>query len=473
MLQHSKRGARTAVVLVAVAAALAACSSTPSNSESSDDVTSSGTPSAATSTSKPFAGTTITYETYSGVPEFSYYKTLMPEFTAQTGIKVTVRELPVTSIDATLALQLKSKDSSVDVFSYGTEDLPSFASAGEVAPLNEYINDPNATAADYDISDVAPKIQASCESGGKTYCVASHAGGGILYYNTAMFKAAGITSPPESPAELLQDAQKLTTPEHAGFCVRGDKSQALYDAFQIWNWFVPYDNPITGTYFDKNWNFLLGQEPYASQFATFYRTILQTAAPKGISTYLVDNCLQDFQQGRVAMWQDAADSMPAVLDPAQSKVANDTAFWEMPCQQVNPNNCALVQPFGVWMNNASKHKGAAWQLIQFLTSPKVQKGAAIAKALYTPSRNSVATDPDVLKSFPPSFVTAYKYILDHPDGALLPGIPEGVALIAPIATGLSQLITGDEPVSSVMSAMTSGVNQIMKQAGYPKAFPAS
>jgi multiple sugar transport system substrate-binding protein len=434
---------------------------------------SGGTSTSSSNSSKPYAGQTITYETYTATPEFTYYKTQIPKFTAETGIHVNFVELPVTSIDQTLALQLKSRDTGLDVFSYGTEDLPDFVGAGDVAPLNSYISNSKETAASYDFSDVAPAIEASCQQGGKTYCVASHSGGSLLYYNTAMFKAAGITSLPQNPAQLLADAQKLTTPAHAGFCVRGDVSQALYDAFQIWNWFVPYNNPITGTYFNKSWKFLIGQEPYASNFGSFYRKILQTAAPKGISTYLVDNCLQDFQQGRVAMWQDDSGTIPSVVDPSQSKVAKSVAFWEMPCQAVNPDHCALVQPFGVWMNNASTHKGAAWQLIQFLTSPAVQKGAALAKALLTPSRTSIATDPQVVAAFPPTFDQALKYILAHPDAALLPGIAQGVAIIPPIADGLSSLITSQTPVSSVMATMTSGVNTIMTQAGYPKPFPSS
>jgi multiple sugar transport system substrate-binding protein len=447
---------------VGLALALAACSSSGSSSS-----TKSG------NSSEPYAGQTITYETYTATPEFTYYKTLMPQFTAKTGIKVNFVELPVSSIDQTLALQLKSKDTGLDVFSYGTEDLPDFVAAGDVAPLDSYISNPADTAASYDFSGVAPAIEASCQSGGKTYCVASHSGGALLYYNTAMFKAAGITSPPQNPAQLLADAQKLTTPAHAGFCVRGDVSQALYDAFQIWNWFVPYNNSLTGTYFDKNWNFLIGQQPYASAFGSFYRTILQSSAPKGISTYLVDNCLQDFQQGRVAMWQDDSGSIPLVIDPTQSKVASDVAFWELPCQAVNPNNCALVQPFGVWINNASLHKGAAWQLVQYLTSPAVQKGAALAKDLLTPSRSAVLNDPQVVAALPPTFDQALTYILAHPDADLLPGIAQGTEIIPPIADGLSSLITSKTPVASVMATMTKGVDAIMKQAGYPKPFPSS
>lgn len=462
MKASSRRGVAAVGTTVILTLALGACSSSNDSSGS----TSAG------SSDKPYAGTTITYETITATPEFEYYQSVLPAFTERTGINVNFQALPVSAIDQKLQLQLKSKDTGLDVFSYGTEGLPNFIASDSLADLSGYINDPAMTASTYNFTDIAPAVQASCESGGKIYCVASHSGGSLLYYNTAMFKEAGITAPPQNPDELLEYAKKLNTPEHAGFCVRGDKSQALYDAFQIWNWFIPYDNPVTGTYFDKDWKFLIGTEPEASKFGEWYREILQTAAPAGISTYLVDNCLQDFQQGRVAMWQDDSGTIPAVIDPAQSKVADSVAFWEMPCQPVNPDNCALVQPFGVYLNNASENKEASWQLIQYLTSPEVQKGAALAKALLTPSRTSVINDPAVVAGLPPTFVEALNYILSHPDAVLLPAIPEGVAIIEPIANGLSELITTQDPVADIMAEMTQGVDAIMTAAGYPKPFPS-
>lgn len=230
---------------------------------------------------------------------------------------------------------------------------------------------------------------------------------------------------------------------------------------------------MTGTYFNKNWQFLLGQQPQASQFATFYRTLLKNYAPKGIATYLVTNCLSDFQQGRVAMWQDDSGTIPSVLDPNQSTVANDTAFWAMPCPSINPSHCELVQPFGIWMNNASLHKGAAWQLIQYITSRPTELAAVEAKDLLTPSRQSVIDDPSAIAALPKTFAAQLKYILAHPDVTLLPFIPEAVSLIPPISNGLSDLITTNTPVAQIMATMTAGENTIMKAAGYPEPFPSS
>jgi ABC-type glycerol-3-phosphate transport system substrate-binding protein len=477
MANSVTRPGRAWSAAVAVALAVGACQGAASPAATGTPAAASTAPGGSTavaspSAAQPYAGQTVTLETYASVPEFDFYATLMPQFQQQTGITVNYVQQPVAAQDQKIPLQLTAKDDSLDVFFTGSENIGHYVGISGVEPLDSYISDTAQTPATWDFKDIAPAVESACQSGGKTYCIASHTGGGLLYYNKAMFAAAGIAAPPQTPDELLADAIKLTTADHAGFCVRADKSQTLYDGFQMWNWFVPWDNPVTGTYFDQQWNFLIGSEPQASKFGQFYRDLLTKAAPKGIATYLVTNCLSDFQQGRVAMWQDDSGSIPDVLDPNKSKVATDAAFWELPCQPVNPDHCALVQPFGTWMNAASKHKEAAWQLIQFLTSAETQIAAAKGKALLTPSRNSVLKNPEVIAAFPPTFPEALTYILAHPDVALLPFIPEGVAIIPPISDGLSALITTSDPVAGIMAQMKAGEASIMTKAGYPKPFPS-
>jgi multiple sugar transport system substrate-binding protein len=420
---------------------------------------------------QPYAGTTLNLSTYSSVPEYDFYATLMPDFEAKTGIKVNYVQQPVAAQDQKIPLQLSAKDPSLDVFFTGSENIGAYLGVSGVAPLDEFINNPDLTPAEYNFADIAPAVQAACQQGGVNYCIASKTGGGLLYYNTRMFEEAGITAPPQNPQELLDYAIRLTNDDHAGFCVRADITQALYDAFQLWQWFYPYDNPITGNYFRQDWSVLLAEEPYASEFGQFWRDILTQAAPEGISTYKVTDCLQAFQQGRVAMWHDDSSMIPEVLDPEKSAVAEESAFWSLPCTDVNPDHCALVQPFGVWINNASQNKEAAWLLVQYLTSAETQAKAAQAGALLTPSRLSVLQDPATIEALPATFPEALTHILQHPNVTLLPFIPEGVAIIPPIQQGLQELITTDRPVAEVMAEMGAGIKAIMDDAGYPKPFP--
>ena len=421
---------------------------------------------------KPYDGVTLNLSTYTGVTEFEFYETLMDEFEAKTGIKVNYTFQPIEFMDTKIPLQLTAKDEALDVFFTGSENIGKYLGLSGVAPLDEFINNPELTPAEWDFADIAPAVESACQKDGVTYCIASHTGGGLLYYNTRMFEEAGITAPPKNPAELLDYAKRLTTDEHAGFCVRASINQALYDAFQLWQWFYPYDNPVTGNYFRQDWSVLLAEEPFASEFGTFWRELLTTSAPEGISTYEYPDCLAAFQQGRVAMWHDDSGAIPEVLDPDKSLVAEETAFWSLPCQEVNPDHCGLVQPFGTWINAASKNKEAAWLLVQFLTSKETQAAAAQAGALLTPSRLSVLTDPATVATLPATFPEALAYILNHPNVTLLPFIPEGVAIIPPIQQGLQELITTDRPVAEVMAEMGAGIQAIMADAGYPdKPFP--
>ncbi len=477
----NKLGSRRWSALVITGLLAAACSgstastppaaSTPASAAPASAAASAAASAEASTAAQPFAGETITVETYASVPEFDFYKTLVPDFEAKTGIKVNYVQQPVAAMDQKVPLQLSAKDESLDVFFTGSENIGSYIGIDGVEPLDADINDPAQTPADWNFADIAPAVESACQNGGKTWCIASHTGGGLLYYNTRMFTEAGITAPPQNPEELLADAKKLTNDDHAGFCVRGDKTQNLYDAFMLWQWFYAYDNDVTGNYFDKDWNFLLGTEPNATTFGTWYRDITQNAGPDGIATYLVTNCLQDFQQGRVAMWYDDSGTIPEVLNPDKSKVSEETAFWSLPCQPVNPDHCNLVQPFGTWMNAASKHKGAAWQFIQYVTSKDTQSKAAMAGSLLTPSRLSVLQDPAVIAKLPKTFPETLTQILNHPNVALLPFIPEGVAILPPMLTGLSELNGTDRAVPDVMADMKAGVDDIMKKAGYPKPFP--
>ena len=73
---------------------------------------------------------------------------------------------------------------------------------------------------------------------------------------------------------------------------------------------------------------------------------------------------------------------------------------------------------------------------------------------------------------PATFPEALTHILEHPNVTLLPFIPEGVAIIPPIAARPPGAHHGtDRPVAEVMADMGAGVDAIMTDAGYPKQFP--
>ena len=66
--------------------------------------------------------------------------------------------------------------------------------------------------------------------GGDVYGVPYYAGIGVLYYNTGMFKEAGLAGPPKTMDELMSDAQKLAKRDAQGRLVRSGISFRLFGA---------------------------------------------------------------------------------------------------------------------------------------------------------------------------------------------------------------------------------------------------
>ena len=146
MANSVTRPGRAWSAAMAVALAVGACqgAASPSAIPSTAGASSAPGGSAAASPSaaaQPYAGQTVTLETYASVPEFDFYATLMPQFQQQTGITVNYVQQPVAAQDQKIPLQLTAKDDSLDVFFTGSENIGHYVGISGVEPLDAYIND--------------------------------------------------------------------------------------------------------------------------------------------------------------------------------------------------------------------------------------------------------------------------------------------------------------------------------------------
>ena len=80
-----------------------------------------------------------------------------------------------------------------------------------VAPINSYIKNKTLTPASYNFAGLPAGSYAQCTLGKTQYCFPVDTDPGPeMFYNIGMFKAAGLT-PPTNWAQVLTDANKLTT----------------------------------------------------------------------------------------------------------------------------------------------------------------------------------------------------------------------------------------------------------------------
>jgi multiple sugar transport system substrate-binding protein len=107
---------------------------------------------------KPFEGVTLNISCWSA----TYPKLIadyLPEFTERTGIKVNYDTPGFPVYNQRADLELSTGGSAYDVLNVTFIYSSCWIGAGWLTPLDEFIQDPNQTAADFDIEDFLPGLR--------------------------------------------------------------------------------------------------------------------------------------------------------------------------------------------------------------------------------------------------------------------------------------------------------------------------
>ena len=328
--------ARSFGLLAALAIIAGACgsSASPAPSQPASAAPSSGTATAQPTPDKPYAGQKITVLTIFDT-QYDFYATQIAQFTKDTGIEVDYQQLAEDGYIDAVTVKLVGKDDTFDVFFYNNRKARTFLAQNPPEPLDAYIADSAKTSADYDYASVSPSFQDICTVDGKVYCVSILGSGFLLFYNKDHFAEAGITEPPTTFEQVRDDAIKLKTAGHAGFCMRGAAGPNVYPFTNVWGQYVPYTDGQKGLWVDANWKPQI-DTPGTIAAVKAYVEALQKGGPKGIESYGFDTCLADFQQARVSMWFDDANWYSDFENSDKSTVAGKVGYTYLPCQVVNP-----------------------------------------------------------------------------------------------------------------------------------------
>jgi ABC-type glycerol-3-phosphate transport system substrate-binding protein len=441
-----------AVIAVLLAATLAACSS-------------SGSSTASASGGKKLAGQTITVWAAND-PFMTPLAPLVKQFEAQTGATVHFNILGnETAYYAKLQLGLASH-SGPDIWFGPTPLIGQYASLGAV-PVNSFLSNSQETPAAWDYSDFPQNVTAQCELNGSTYCLPVESDTTMLYYNKAQFAAAGLSGPPQSISQLVADAAKLNTPQHAGFCMRATVDQSNYFTGQmLLLYFLNYNSGNQGTFLNSSWEPQL-TTPQALSFANTFKQLEVQYGPKGIAGYGYQECETALNQGKVSMFWETDAFASAVNNPAISNQAKNIGYAVIPCPPNTDGHCTMGSPWGIYLNKTSKVQPAAWQLMQFLTSESAEKSVVATGQATVALRKSVSSTAFTGSNplLPTAMGTAISYGLAHLDPHPFPPLPNLIQLLTPFGQALSDIISGQASADSAMNQANSQATQVLRQAG--------
>ncbi|MBK0419408.1 sugar ABC transporter substrate-binding protein [Leucobacter sp. CSA1] len=379
---------------------------------------------------------------------------LVADFEEETGIKVNVQTFAEQQARDRILLNLQSKSDATDVYmTLPSREGPQFSNAGYYEPLDEYLD---GAPSEYAADDFSPSAIAGMQSvDEETIAVPLNIEGPVLFYRTDVFEDLGIEVP-TTIEEVIEAAEKIEAAgEITPITLRGAAAAVAFD-------FGPFlhGEGVEWTKPDGTANF---DDPGAVKAIDEYATLAREYGPDGVINYSFTESSNLFAQGQVAMSLESSNELNSLIDPDNSTVVDHVGVAKMPAGSVEAAPTALS--WGLAMSPFSKNKDAAWEFMQWATSPEVQ--LQLTEADIAPPRDSVASDPSYLESLSTpaqqQWLEAVADIQANGHTEVGPVGTKAPAMREVIGNAIGKAILGEATAEEAAAEIQDGLNDLLDQ----------
>ena len=410
----------------------------------------------------PYKGTTLVVN-FPAHPHYDAVMKVLPKFTEETGIKVEVDQLQYLAMRQKQTLELTKPKGDYDLMTYVVFSKADYVPARQIEPLAPFFMNPKLADPSYDPDDlITGYVQNIGIAGGKKgylpgptgalYGVPFGSETSVLGYRKDIFEKHNLKVP-ETYDELLELVCKIPElePGMAGLTSRGASGHQLSHAFLL------HLAPLGGRFYDDEWNPIVNNEA-GVQAGEALKKILE-CGPEGGTSFGFAEMKNAFLQGKAAMFLDSISVAGEVDDPEKSKVVGKVG-WALHPEGVRRGS--QTGGFGIAIPSNAQNKEAAFLLMQWLTSKRIDKLIALEGG--SPSRFSTYMDPEVIAKYPHS--TVFAEALKYADPDWRPIIPTWGEVNQELGTTLSKAMTGDMSVKEALDSVAERAKATQEKAGY-------
>lgn len=395
--------------------------------------------------------------TYSGQRWGMVQEGMAPAFAEASGIEAEIVTFPISQGYARILNALGIGSSEYDVIDLDYGILAQVA--GKLEPLDAYLQNDSAYAADYE-SAVPANVRGLYQfdgarlGQGTTYGIANDSNTQLGFYRADVFEQAGIEAPPATWDEALAVAKELTVDTPAGkqygFTTNGKRgifSSTLFGQVLFsygGNWLDESNAPTLTT-------------PEAEQALSMIEQLMPYADPSVVNAG--DNETIAAMASGVAVYAPNAWGNNAFTNPELNELAAVTKAVIVPRGAVPAGrNSPLMGGFGLVIPAAAKNKEAAWKFIQYLTAKDNMK--AYVDFSGQPAR------VDALKEYA-STAPIFNALADSlPNGVYQPGwLRDQSGFYQALGTQVSLLMTGEKSVSEALQQAQEDCTAVLKKSG--------
>ncbi|MBT4268948.1 MAG: extracellular solute-binding protein [Deltaproteobacteria bacterium] len=410
----------------------------------------------------PYKGKTLVVN-FPAHPHFDAVMKVIPKFTEETGIRVEVDQLQYLAMRQKQSLELTKPRGDYDLLAYVVFSKADYVAADQIEPLARFFMNPKLADPKYDPADLIDGyLQNIGVAGGKKGYLPGPTGAlfgipfgsetSVLGYRKDIFKKYNLKVP-KTYAELLETSCKIKkmVPGMAGLTSRGASGHQTSHAFLL------HLAPLGGKVYDDKWNPVVNNAA-GVKAGEALKKILE-CGPEGGTSFGMAEMKNAFLQGKAAMFLDSTVVAGEVNNPEKSKIVGKVG-WALHPKGVRRGS--QTGGFGIAIPRNAQNKEAAFLLMQWLTSKRVDKMIAMEGG--NPSRFSTHADPEVNRKFP--HMKIFGEALKYADPDWRPIIPTWGQVNKELGTTLSKAMTGQMSVKAALDEVARRARAIQKKAGY-------
>jgi sorbitol/mannitol transport system substrate-binding protein len=284
-------------------------------------------------------------------------------FTAKTGIRVNFTVLPENDVRDKISQEFSSQAGQYDVATVSNFEIPIYAQAKWISPLDGFIAKDTA----FDQDDILKPMQVSLSHGGKVYGEPFYGESSFLMYRKDVLASKGVTMPAKPTWQQVADiAAKVdgAEPGMKGICLRGQPGWG-----QLFAPLTTVVNTFGGTWFEKDWTPKVNA-PEFKQAVQFYVDLVRKHGENGAPQAGFTECLNNLTQGSVAMWYDAT-SAAGSLEAKDSPVRGKLGYVAAPVVKTKSSGWLYAWSWGI--QAASTKQENAWKFISWASSKEYEQ----------------------------------------------------------------------------------------------------
>ena len=403
--------------LASVSLLLAACSSGGTDSEASGEINVFLIPS----------------------PSSTSIQSFIPDFEAETGIKVNVSETPYGEAHQKQLLSYQQKAGAYDVAQFDNSFLMPFCQAQAMAPLDSYLGD----SSEYDIADFGQSQQDYGKCNGETLGLTLSTEPMIQWYRTDIYEKLGLT-PAKTWDEYYNNAKKVQAAGYGGQIIGFGPNVSWWWMTMVWS--------FGGNLYDDALNPTVNSKEAIA--ATDFLKKLMTVSPKGASTANSDEVTSKFLGENIGAMINYSGYYGSVLDPSINKNEGKIGTAPMPTGSADITHLA---GWNIGIPKDAKNPTAAWKFLEYVLG-KTNAKAYLESGAAAIGRKSITTDADLLAKFPylaQLEIPASSRIERYPQIAVWPEF-EVAAIDA-----VTQVLNGKSDSTKAMTALNEKLKPIL------------